>query len=314
MRAFFTKRGLGAEFDKRVAVARDLWRRNEVEADSADPQKHHESGYARGKSQKSRSDDGVGWIERVSREVGYERVERAFHVLVGGVILAGCLAIVTAGFRGQAPVQPAEGVTQVQLAPQAKQDSALAAQETQNLQVSAPKAIESESATPIVKPPTVIANDILSPAVDSPAPQPAQSESVAAESAASEMPRASEPASAAEVAMAAPEAPTGESSPNAVPSAPAVRDTNADDKSEATERAAKCFVKVSGRVLTSGNCRVSHKGASVTFLHSGQPVTISPSRGREWSLTLGGRNVGKVYKVGGCWGSQRHTWICERGA
>lgn len=314
MRAFFRKRGLGAEFDKRDAVARDLWRRNEVEADSTDPQKHHESGYARGKSQKSRSEDGVGWIERVSREVGYERVERAFHVLVGGVILAGCLAIVTAGFRGQAPVKPAEGVTEVQLAPQAKQDLALAAKETQNLQVPASKATESESATQIVKPPTVTANEIQSPAVETASPPQAQSESVSAESAASEMPLVSELHSAGGIAMAAPEALTGESSPGAEPSSPAARETSVDDKSEATERAAKCFVKVSGRVLTSGNCRVSHKGASVTFLHSGQPVTISPSRGREWSLTLGGRNVGKVYKVGGCWGSQRHTWICERGA
>lgn len=311
MRAFFEKRGLGAGFDKQIAAARDLWRRDESELNEhAAPCSH----------------DGVGWIERLSREVGYDRVERAFYLLMGGVIFAGCIAIVMAGFRGAEPARPVEGVTEVQLASPPQQETARTPQANQNLSAAAPTAdpaptpVESVAAAPPQEPaaaaPTVAPRE--SPTVAEEAMPPAQGEAAPAQNLASELPPAIETPRESEMAMAAPNAARHEAAepePEAAPPA-AARDANAgaDDKAGAGERAAKCFVKVAGRVLTSGNCRVSRKGAAVTFLHSGQPVTVSPRRGREWALTLGGRNIGTVYKVGDCWGSRRHTWICSKGA
>lgn len=73
-------------------------------------------------------------------------------------------------------------------------------------------------------------------------------------------------------------------------------------------------MKVGGRVLTSGaNCRVSRKGQTLSLAFGSSGLAISPHKGREWTLTVAGRNVGKVYKSGSCWGSNHHTWICEKG-
>ncbi|HEY8126595.1 MAG TPA: hypothetical protein VIF88_14380 [Methylocystis sp.] len=77
-------------------------------------------------------------------------------------------------------------------------------------------------------------------------------------------------------------------------------------------RTGKCYVRISGRVLNSGACQISRNGGAVTFQYSGQTLTLSPARGKSWSATLGGKNLGNVYKSGSCWGS-KSTYICDRG-
>ena len=320
MRAFFEKRGLGAEIERRVAAARDQWRSEAGDRGHEAAAPYRQQGRGQRGPQKSRFDDGAGWIERLAREIGYDRVERGFYFLIGGVILAGCVAIVTAGFRGQEPAEAIEGVTQVQLAPQA---TAVAPQDTQALRQTAEPPVAPPAAgiaaapqESAASPPPAAASDNLAaqeapPPVTPPAPQ---NESVSAESSAPQMAAREAPP---EETAAAPNAALEEASPpEAEPEAapPAARDAAKDEKGAAAERASKCFVKVSGRVLTSGTCKISRSGAAVTFLTSGQSVTIAPSRGREWSLSVGGRRIGAVYKSGGCWGSRSHTWICEKGA
>jgi predicted alpha/beta hydrolase family esterase len=315
MRAFFEKRGPGAEFNRQLSAARDLWRRDGLDADGRRdaPRGHWDHGapqWDRRGPPPPRERDGAGWIERLSQEIGYDRVERAFYLLMGGVIFAGCVAIVMVGFSGSEPARPVEGVTEVQLAPPAPQETAAAPQENQNLSAAAPEK------APAAAPPAMAMRDNQRAAQEA-APQVTRNESASAGASVAETPPANEAPRETDMAMAAPNSAAEEAAPPAAepePAAPAARDSNADDKAGPAERAPRCFVKVSGRVLANGNCRVSRAGSAITFLHSGQPVTVSPLRGREWSLTLGGRKIGAVYKVGGCWGSRRHTWICEKGA
>lgn len=87
---------------------------------------------------------------------------------------------------------------------------------------------------------------------------------------------------------------------------------NAAEEAAPDARTGKCYVRISGRVLNSGACQISRKAGGVTFQYSGQTLTLSPVRGKTWSATLGGRNIGSVYKSGSCWGS-RSTYICDRG-
>lgn len=87
---------------------------------------------------------------------------------------------------------------------------------------------------------------------------------------------------------------------------------NAAEEAAPDARTGKCYVRISGRVLNTGACQISRKGGGVTFQYAGQTLTLSPVRGKTWSATLGGRNIGSVYKSGSCWGS-RSTYICDRG-
>jgi hypothetical protein len=81
-------------------------------------------------------------------------------------------------------------------------------------------------------------------------------------------------------------------------------------KSEESGRTAKCYFKLSGRVQNSGTCRVQHSGESVVFQFPGKPLEIAHNHGRVWVATLGGRNLGKVYKSGACWGA-KGFYACE---
>jgi hypothetical protein len=76
-------------------------------------------------------------------------------------------------------------------------------------------------------------------------------------------------------------------------------------------RTGKCYVRIAGRVLNSGACQISRESGGVTFQYAGQTLTLSPVKGKTWSATLGGKNIGSVYKRGSCWGS-RSTYICDR--
>jgi hypothetical protein len=74
----------------------------------------------------------------------------------------------------------------------------------------------------------------------------------------------------------------------------------------------KCFFKLSGRVQSSGSCRVLHTGGGVTFQFPGKPLTIAHAQGSVWSATFGGRDIGKVYRSGSCWAA-KGFYACEKG-
>jgi len=84
------------------------------------------------------------------------------------------------------------------------------------------------------------------------------------------------------------------------------------ETSESEARTGKCYVRISGRVLNSGACQISREGGAVSFQYSGETITLSPVKGKTWSLALDGRNLGNVYKSGSCWAS-RSAYICDRG-
>ncbi|PWB79564.1 MAG: hypothetical protein C3F11_20440 [Methylocystaceae bacterium] len=79
------------------------------------------------------------------------------------------------------------------------------------------------------------------------------------------------------------------------------------------EYLANCFVRVGGRVLVSGPCRIlREKDKSVTFELTDKPLVVSFQRSRTWTATLGDRELGKVYKRGDCWGG-KGVYACDRG-
>lgn len=84
------------------------------------------------------------------------------------------------------------------------------------------------------------------------------------------------------------------------------------EASESETRTGKCYVRISGRVLNSDACQISQKAGAVSFQYSDQTLTLSPVKGKTWSLTLDGKSLGNVYKSGSCWAS-RSTYICDRG-
>ncbi|MGA8169865.1 MAG: hypothetical protein WB816_03375 [Methylocystis sp.] len=77
------------------------------------------------------------------------------------------------------------------------------------------------------------------------------------------------------------------------------------------ESTGKCLVKVDGRVLIDRSCLVSWtKQQRASFPVAGKPLTVSLDHGRTWRATLGSQELGKVFKTGSCWGSER-VYACE---
>jgi hypothetical protein len=77
------------------------------------------------------------------------------------------------------------------------------------------------------------------------------------------------------------------------------------------ETVSNCLVKIDGRILINRSCGVSWmKQREATFELGGKSLTIAHDHRRTWLATLGGRELGKVYKTGSCWGSKR-VYICE---
>jgi hypothetical protein len=112
------------------------------------------------------------------------------------------------------------------------------------------------------------------------------------------------------VAAAAPLAPVAEPAQTARDeevAPPASTSKNGDG----VARTAKCFVKLAGRVQSSGACRVSHTDALVIFDLSGKALEITHSHGRVWTAQFGGRSLGKVFKTGACWGG-KGFYACEK--
>ncbi len=83
-------------------------------------------------------------------------------------------------------------------------------------------------------------------------------------------------------------------------------------KSEDRGRMAHCYLKLSGRVQSSGSCLVRRTEDSVILDLPGKPLEIAHAHGRVWTATLGGRSLGKVYRSGACWGA-RGFYACENG-
>ncbi len=84
-----------------------------------------------------------------------------------------------------------------------------------------------------------------------------------------------------------------------------------DSNSRANESTSNCLVKVDGRILINRSCHVSWtQQRRVAFELAEKPLTISYDHGRVWLATLGGQELGKVYKTGSCWGSKR-VYVCE---
>ncbi len=124
------------------------------------------------------------------------------------------------------------------------------------------------------------------------------------------------------VAVAAPP-PVAETAPARVDEAPPREEPSSllekgaqaskeEAKSEDRGRMAHCYLKLSGRVQSSGSCRVRRTEDSVILELPGKPLQIAHAHGRVWTATLGGRSLGRVYRSGACWGA-RGFYACENG-
>ncbi|HEY8214685.1 MAG TPA: hypothetical protein VIG36_11215 [Methylocystis sp.] len=100
------------------------------------------------------------------------------------------------------------------------------------------------------------------------------------------------------------------------PSAPAAaRESQRDDEPATEGRRGKCFVKVDGHVLFERGCMLRQPRRSMLTLNAGdEAVVLTLEHGRTWTASLGGRNLGKVYRTGECWGRRRQVYICAKGA
>lgn len=227
--------------------------------------------------------------QAVARDLNFERMERLLYICVGMLVLIGSGIVIGASFRGVAPenfeaaVGESAAETPTPAAPANEMRTIVA--DSTNLRSGEEAAIPAESLGAATS--TAPAQDeVPGPAV----PAAAFDAGLASEGAAEPSPPESAsaaaidegPSGAAAIAKAAPEG-----------------------------RASKCLVKISGRVLNNGACRILTSGAAVTFQYSGQSVTLSPVKGKTWSLSLGGKKLGSVYKSGGCWAGKQ-AYICER--
>ncbi|CCJ07235.1 hypothetical protein [Methylocystis sp. SC2] len=236
----------------------------------------------------------------------FERVERFFYIGAAALVVVGSAIVVGSAFWGELPQNgaPADSMRPQKIAPPAPRGAPSQARS------GAPAAnLRSQE-----QPPSIIAG----PVAPSATPERAASAQVGAESAPGA--QASNPlaASIANLELQ-PEflndglggkrrsARRGEQEESA-----ATANVAADQEPPASEaRSGKCYVRISGRVLNSGACQISRKGGAVVFQYSGQTLTLAPARGKSWSVALGGKNLGNVYKSGACWGS-KSAYICDR--
>ncbi len=253
--------------------------------------------------------------QALDTDPNFERVERLLYVGAALLVFIGSGIVVGSAFRGGAPetAEPvvASGAPQAPtIAPPAgapRDDTSLAT-------ISPPPAKLRSSEEPARAPAPQAA-----PLAETAAPPPQESAATALMQAPAAMDvKDAGPAggqsgqeTAPEIAEAA-QPPHEMISRNSAVLPRAKSEPEPQSKTVAEGRMAKCFVKVSGRVLNSGTCRISSKGSAVTFQYSGQNLTISPVKGKTWALALGGKNLGNIYKSGSCWGGKQ-TYICEKG-
>jgi hypothetical protein len=206
----------------------------------------------------------------------------------------------------EAPVAAPEAAPQV--APVIIAPTAPAKSEAEN-NTGAAEAVAPSMQAPSMQAPSVQAPVAPSPATESMATIEALPAPVAAAPAA---PAASvtalDPAPAIAEARADP-APV-EAPKKPVVATPTQKASSAASENVDAKTAARCFVKVDGKVIAGHGCPVQHAGKRVVFALAGKPVTVTLNHGRVWSASMGGVSLGKVFKTGSCWGSER-AYICE---
>jgi hypothetical protein len=91
---------------------------------------------------------------------------------------------------------------------------------------------------------------------------------------------------------------------------PKLRESAARESSQEGS-VAECLVKIDGRIIFKGRCRIGgDRERSLTFsLRRDDPVQLTFSHGRTWRLSWGREEIGKVYKRASCWGGSR-AYIC----
>lgn len=237
--------------------------------------------------------------QTVERDLNFERMERLLYVCVGMLVLLGSGIVIGSSFRRVAPENAETAV--VAPAPETPAPPA----PVNEMRTIVAESTDLRSGEESTIPAASLAAAPAAPLQEGGA---AQDEGPPASAAA---PAAAFDAGVASEALANEGA--TESAPSQTASAAREETPRASAAKAALEgRAGKCLVKISGRVVNNGVCRISSSGAAVTFQYSGQTATLSPVKGKTWSLTLGGKKLGPVYKSGGCWAS-RQAYICERG-
>jgi len=232
----------------------------------------------------------------------FERVERFFYYGAAALVVVGTVIVVISAFWGELPqnLDPTDSLTPQTVVSSGAAGPATALAPPSNLRsheqpvsiVAGPvdpapaqdRVAAIEESAPVAQ-----ASDAVVPAVESPAPEPHAFDGGVAGLRGSAQSGAEEGASEA--------ATSATNSTVAAPKAPN----------------AKCYIRISGRVLEGGACQISRNGGAVTFQYSGQTLTLSPVRGKTWSVALAGKNLGNAYKRGSCWAS-RSVYVCDRGA
>ncbi|MGJ0620233.1 MAG: hypothetical protein ACR65Z_05905 [Methylocystis sp.] len=225
----------------------------------------------------------------------FEKVERFFYYGAAALVVVGTAIVVISALWGELPqnLDPADSLTPQRIASSGAAPSH--APPTNSRAHEQPVSIVAGPVEPAPAQDRVAAQESASvaPSVESAAPEPDVFDGGAASPRGSAQSGAADGAS--ETAMSAPR------SEAAAPEAPNARGN------------AKCYVKISGRVLEGGACQISRNGGAVTFQYSGQTLKLSPVRGKTWSVALAGKNLGNAYKSGSCWTS-RSVYVCDRGA
>jgi hypothetical protein len=208
--------------------------------------------------------------QAVDSDPNFERVERLLYVGAALLVLIGSGIVVGSAFRGAAP-ETAEPVV-ASGAPQAPMIAppASAPRDDKSLAMTSPplaRLRSSEEPARAPAPPAALLAETAVPAppesaatalMQTPAPMDVKDEGPAGGQSGQETAR--------ETAEAA-EPPHKAVSRNSAPLARAKSEPEPQSKTLAEGHMAKCFVKVSGRVLNSGTCRISRKGSAVTSHH-----------------------------------------------
>lgn len=283
---------------------------------------------------------------RVNREpllgLSYDRVEGVVHLVLAFAIVGGAAAIMSSSlFSSGAPVSGA-----IEKRPEVEAPKVATAVVAPATAVVAPTNEEPEAKPPVVNemapvaaPATPVA--VPEPPIAAPAPPAAAPKPASAPPAAPSLNPFLDARPMTEAAVPEPLAPpspdmreklTGgrEETP---PSEPATAYQTTAPEPEAKQEAAlpkksaeapkaaaedahtaKCYLKLAGRVQSSGPCTVHHTAEAVTFDLPGKPLEIAHKHGRVWTATLGGRNLGQVYrnKSAPCWGA-KGFYACENG-
>lgn len=249
----------------------------------------------------------------------FERVERLLYVGAALLVFIGSGIVVGSAFRGGTP-ETAEPVV-ASSAPQALAIAppASAPRDDASLAMTSPPLAKLRSseepalpAAPLAESAAPAPRESVAPALmQTPAAMDVKDEGPAGGQLGQETGQETSQETAREIAQAA-EPPHEAASRESDVLALAKSEPEPQSKTVAEGHMAKCFVKVSGRVLNSGTCRISRKGSAVTFQYSGQNLTISPVKGKTWALAVGGKKLGNIYKSGSCWGGKQ-TYICEKG-